>query len=207
MEAVKEKWQACLPYLVMGAFALTRWPGLMPNNFSAAYALAFCAGVFFPGKQRWWLPMATLLVTDLALNAYYRAPLLGVEMLGNYVAYAALIGLGGFFRGRASFLNLLGGGVFGAILFYLVTNTMSWLSDPAYPKTLAGWLQALTVGRPEFPHTWEFFRNTLMSGGLFSGLFAGAMKLAESSQEEEQTQEENESEEEPTHAEPEEAKG
>ena len=28
-------------------FALSRWPGLMPMNFSAAYALAFCAGLYF----------------------------------------------------------------------------------------------------------------------------------------------------------------
>jgi hypothetical protein len=38
-------------------------------------------------------------------------------------------------------------------------------------------VQALTVGTPGWPHTWEFFRNTLLSGGLFTGLFAGAMKL------------------------------
>jgi hypothetical protein len=57
----------------------------------------------------------------------------------------------------------------GAFLFYLVTNTISWLTDPAYPKTLAGWIQALTIGTPGWPHTWEFFRNTLLSGGLFAG--------------------------------------
>jgi len=49
--------------------------------------------------------------------------------------------------------------------------------DPAYSKTLGGWIQALTVGTPGWPHTWEFFRNTMLSGGLFSGLFAAAMKL------------------------------
>jgi hypothetical protein len=37
----------------------------------------------------------------------------------------------------------------------------------------------LTIGTPGWPHTWEFFRNTLLSGGLFAGLFAGAMKLSE----------------------------
>ena len=46
-----------------------------------------------------------------------------------------------------------------------------------YEKTLAGWLRALTTGMPGYPPTWEFFRGTLLSGGLFSGLFVGAMKL------------------------------
>jgi hypothetical protein len=66
----------------------------------------------------------------------------------------------------------------GAILFYLVTNTASWFNDSEYAKTLAGWIQALTTGRPDVhPTTWEFFRNTLLSGGIFTGLFVGAMKL------------------------------
>jgi hypothetical protein len=51
--------------------------------------------------------------------------------------------------------------------------------DAGYAKTLAGWIQALTTGRPGFPPTWEFFRSTLFSGGIFTGLFVGATKLSE----------------------------
>jgi hypothetical protein len=53
----------------------------------------------------------------------------------------------------------------------------------------------LTVGTPGWPHTWEFFRNSLLSGGLFTGLFAGAMKLgatAEAEEEEEAPEPEGE---------------
>lgn len=71
------------------------------------------------------------------------------------------------------------GGLLGAVVFYFVTNTAAWLQNPEYPKTLAGWFQALTTGIPGLPPTWAFFRNTLLSGGLFSGLFVGAMKLSE----------------------------
>jgi hypothetical protein len=75
-------------------------------------------------------------------------------------------------------LKLLLGGLAGAVIFYLVTNTLSWLQDPAYAKTIAGWIQALTTGRLDVhPTTWEMFRNTLGSGGLFTALFAGAAKL------------------------------
>jgi peptidoglycan/LPS O-acetylase OafA/YrhL len=129
-------------------------------------------------------------------------------MLGNYVAFAALIWMGTRFTSQASWLAFLGGGLLGAILFYLITNSTSWLHDPAYPKTLAGWIQALTVGTPGWPHTWEFFRNTLLSGGLFSGLFAGAMKLGEALEAKEQEQEEEAGEpaEGPEATEPEETK-
>jgi hypothetical protein len=45
-------------------------------------------------------------------------------------------------------------------------------------KSAAGWWQAMTVGRPEFPPTLFFFRNTLVSDLIFTGLFAGAFEFA-----------------------------
>ena len=56
----------------MAVFALTRIPGVLPENFSAAYALVFCAGAFLPGRLAWWLPLATMAITDLLLNLHYR---------------------------------------------------------------------------------------------------------------------------------------
>ena len=44
-------------------------------------------------------------------------------------------------------------------------------------RTLSGWLLALTKGVGGYPSTWEFFRNTLLSGGLFTALFVAAAKL------------------------------
>ena len=37
----------------------------------------------------------------------------------------------------------------------------------------------LLIRRLGCPQTWEFFRNTMLSGGLFTGLFVGSMKLNE----------------------------
>lgn len=177
--SVKAKHGFGLPLLLLVVLALTRIPGVLPHNFSAVYALLFCAAIYFSGWVAWVLPLATVLVTDVLLNLYYQAAPVRLEMLGNYAAYLGIIWLGRRFSRRSAFSSLLGGGILGAIIFYLVSNTMSWLSDAAYTKDLSGWIQALTVGTPGWPHTWEFFRNTLMSGGLFTGLFAGAMKLSE----------------------------
>jgi hypothetical protein len=196
MRSVKEKRKLWLPVLLMAVFAITRWPGVMPPNFSAAYALVFCAGVYFPRRMAWWLPLSTLFVTDLLMNLfYYQTSPLDDRMVINYLAYGSIIFLGQRFKPRFAWLALLSGGLLGAILFYVVTNTASWLVDPAYPKTLFGWVQALTVGTPGWPHTWEFFRNTLLSGGLFTGLFAGAMKLGGAVEAEEEKEEEAENEE------------
>ena len=168
----------------MALAALSRWPKLFPPNFSAFYALAFCAGSFFPRNIKWWLPLPTLVATDIALDLYYQS--WSATQLVNYAAFAAIIWFGSRFNPRGSFLGLLSGGILGAILFYLITNTAAWLfnpfNNPEYTKDLAGWLIALTKGTGGYPTTIEFFRNTLLSGGLFTGLFAGAMKLSEAAE-------------------------
>jgi hypothetical protein len=177
---VNGKWSKWLPYVFMLIAALSRWPKLFPPNFSAFYGLAFCAGAFFPRTVKWWLPLGTLLVTDIALVFYYHT--VSAMQLVNYGAYALIILFGTRFSHRSNFLRLLGGGILGAILFYLITNTASWIANPEYTKDLAGWIKALTTGTSGWPTTLEFFRNTLMSGGLFTGLFAGALKLTEAAE-------------------------
>ena len=106
---VKEKWSKLLPVLFIVVFAFSRIPGLMPANFSVAYAFAFCAGVYFSRRLSWWLPLAVMLATDIALNFYYQHndPDHSVwdsrnlaNLAFNYAAYAALIFLGQI--GRAS---------------------------------------------------------------------------------------------------------
>ena len=177
---VNGKWSKLLPYVFLLVAALSRWPGLFPPNFSAFYGLAFCAGAFFPRNVKWWLPLGTLVLTDIALDFYYQS--FSAMQLVNYVGYALIILLGTRFNNRSRFLGLLAGGIMGAILFYLITNTASWLASPEYTKDLAGWIKALTTGTSGYPTTLEFFRNTLMSGGLFTGLFAGALKLTEAAE-------------------------
>ncbi len=174
------KGKILLPAIFVTTFALSRIPGLLPPNFSVAYAFAFCAGVYFGGALAWWLPLGVMLVTDVALNVfYYHTAPFGFYLVLNYAVYALLIGLGKLFGRKAPLLKLVLGGLAGALIFYVVTNTLAWLQDAAYAKNLAGWIQALTTGRPDWhPTTWEMFRNTLLSGGLFTALFAASAKLS-----------------------------
>jgi hypothetical protein len=204
------KGKVILSVIFVATFALSRIPDLLPSNFSVAYAFAFCAGVYLSGIWGWVLPLGVMLGTDVALNIFhYHEPPLAPYQLLNYACFVVMIALGRWFGRKASFLKLVTGGVLGAFIFYLATNTLSWLQDPAYAKTIAGWIQALTLGRPEWhPTTWEMFRNTLMSGGLFTALFAAAAKLTAESPAEKtagQREPEKEAEAEPA-SEPEEAK-
>ncbi len=184
------KSQFLLPVIFVTVLALSRVPGVMPLNFSVVYAFMFCAGVFFPRRLVWWLPLAAIFVTDIGLNFYYQFS--GIDenvwstanlanLAFNYAAYAVLLLLGRGFKSEKSILKLVGGGLLGAVLFYVITNTASWLFNPfhnaEYTKTFASWVIALTKGIGGYPTTLEFFRNTLLSGGIFTALFAAAQKI------------------------------
>jgi hypothetical protein len=189
------KKQTLCAVVLMLVFALSRWPGLMPSNFSAAYALAFCAGLYFPAVVAWVLPLATLLVTDVLLNALYYSKFPGFSwgdfipgITPNYIGYAAFIGLGVLLRSKRSFWTLLSGSFLGAIVFYAISNTASWLTL-SYAKTFMGWIQSMTVGLPGFPPTWMFLLKTLFSAGLFTALFVGSMKAVEAVEESKQEKE------------------
>ena len=174
---VTGKWNKFLPVLLMLVFAVSLWPGILPPNFNAATAIAFCGAIYFRGSMAWWLPLGVLVGMDLVLNLfYYHVSLFTFETLVKPLGFVAVITLGKLFAARDSWFKLLGGGLLGAILFYLITNTAAWFNDAGYAKTLAGWAQALTTGLPGYPPTWEFFRNTLMSGGLFTALFVASAK-------------------------------
>ena len=175
----------------MIGLVLTRWPGLLPANFSAVHALVFCSAVYLPKKWGWCLIIPTILISDLCLNLFhYKVAPFHLYMLPNYICYVCILFLGQrFFSPKSSWSKLLGGGLLGALLFYLISNTFSFIHDPVYSKDLAGWLQALTIGVPGRPPTWFFFRYSLMSTGLFTGLFAGAMKALEKIYPEEEPEE------------------
>jgi hypothetical protein len=68
------------------------------------------------------------------------------------------------------------------VLFYLITNFFSWLSDPGYVKNWAGLVQALTVGLPQYSSTpaWMFFRNSLLSDLFFTSLFVMCLNFSRS---------------------------
>lgn len=152
------------------------------SNFAPLMALTFCGAVYFKDKRLWFLPLLGLTVSDLFLNAYYAQVMHETwtwwSELIRLACFALALPIGRLVAAHKNWLNLFTGALASSILFYLVTNTDAWVRDPAYLKNAAGWWQALTVGRPEFLPTLFFFRNTLISDLLFTGLFAGAMELA-----------------------------
>jgi hypothetical protein len=151
-------------------------------NFAPLMALTFCGAVYFRQKWMWLVPFAALTLSDLFLDPYYsnvfHETWLWPSVVIRALCFAFALPLGLAVARRKNWATLLGGALSCSLLFYLFTNTDAWVRDPAYAKTAWGWLQALTIGRPEFPPTIWFFRNTLVSDVLFTGLFAFAMEFA-----------------------------
>ena len=150
------------------------------SNLSPLMAIAFCGAVYFRNRKLWLIPFIALSVSDLYINWFYARTYGFHWSMAGFIArtacFAAALGLGAWVAQRKSWLWLLNGSLLGALLFYLTTNTQSWFGDAYYAKTLAGWWQALTIGHPEYPPTYLFFRNTLFGDLMFTGFFAGIME-------------------------------
>jgi hypothetical protein len=142
------------------------------SNFAPLAAIALCGAIYLPRRMAVLLPLAALVVSDVVLNVFhYHRDLLTWEILPRYVALALVSGLGFSLRGRATVGRVFGASIVGSLFFYFLSNTGSWIADPGYAKTVGGWFQAMTYGLPGLPPTWMFYRNTLVSDLLFTGLF------------------------------------
>jgi hypothetical protein len=150
------------------------------SNFAPMAAIALCSAAYFPARYRFSVPMIALVVSDVVLNLHYHFSLISPFVLSHYVAFALIGCFGLWLRDRAGFKTLLPASLASSLIFYCLTNTISWIFDPGYAKTLAGFVQAQTVGLPVYggtTPTWMFLRNTALSDLFFTLLFVVCMNL------------------------------
>jgi len=171
----------CLALIAFGAFfrvfRLEFFPAL--QNFAPLMAIACCGALLLPGRLALAAPLAALIVSDILLNIHYGASIFASEELIRYGLFGLAVATGlSIRRLHGSTGAVLGVVAANSIVFYLVTNTVSWFTDPGYARTAAAWLQSLTVGLPGYAPTWIFLRNSLASDLLFAGVFLVAMRLA-----------------------------
>ncbi len=173
---------AVLYRIAVGFFGHSGSIGLL--NFAPMAAIALCSAAYLPTKFKFAVPMLALLISDIALNLHYGYSMLDGGVLSHYLGFAIVGALGLLLSGRASWKTLLPASLGASLLFFLVTNSVSWVSDPGYVKNVAGWLQAMTIGLPAYSATptWMFFRNSLVSDLLFTGMFVLAMNFGRAPQ-------------------------
>ncbi|MFD0739953.1 DUF6580 family putative transport protein [Lysobacter koreensis] len=143
-----------------------------PPNFSPVEAIALFGGAYFASK-RWavLVPLVGLLISDLVLarlNGGLYASWFGsagIWLVYLCIALTSVLGFG--LRGKVSGARVLGYSLLGSVLFFVVTNFGAWLSDPMYPKTLAGLLAAYAAGVPFFQ--WTVLGTLFYAAILFGG--------------------------------------
>jgi len=168
-----------LPLALIAAAAAFRWAKLkgyvtleVLENFTPWMALAFTGTLVFSKRVPFILIPLLLVLIDASATGLQSV--LHWEALAVYPCFAVAALLASRWRGQMGMLGSLLGVVGCTVSFYLITNTVAWISAPVYAKTLSGLLQALTTGDPLFAPSWFFLRNSLVSDLGFSLLLLAA---------------------------------
>jgi hypothetical protein len=164
-------------YRILTAIVVQGGGSAWLSNFAPLAAIALCGAVYFPRKYKFTVPLAALLISDVALDFYYGASLFDPLIFCRYFAFALVGVLGLALSSRPSLKTLIPASLAGSAIFYAITNAFSWLTDPGYLKNFGGLIQARTVGLPQYGSTptWMFFRNSLVSDLLFTVVFVACM--------------------------------
>ncbi len=138
-------------------------------NFQPLGALFFCGMALF-GWRGLCLPALAWVMT-YPMTSLAQGYEMGAQLLIPVAGFVGMIALAAFFKGSNSG-RIFVGSLAAAVIFYVLTNVLSWAFDPLYgPKSLATLGQALWTGLPGYPPTWVFFRNAMVAQSLFSAIF------------------------------------
>ena len=123
-------------------------------NFTPMLTIALMSGLYLKNRFSILIPILIMLISDLFLGSHVTAPWVYLSLLMIFL-------IGRLLKDTA--LNILLSSVFSAVLFFVVTNFGVWFSG-GYSYSLQGLITCYVMALP-------FFKNTLMSTVLFSGVF------------------------------------
>ncbi len=145
------------------------------ENFNPVGAIALMGGLLFGRRAiAFAIPLGALFFGDLLLASTSpdaASYLFSSGFLMVYLAFAAIIGLGMLLAKKPSLLNVIGGSLGAAAVFFLISNFGAWMYLEMYPKTFSGLIACMDAGIP-------FFRATLVSQLVFSVAIYGVYTLA-----------------------------
>jgi hypothetical protein len=152
------------------------------TGFTPLMGYALCGGVFLPRRLALWFPLLAVVLTHGIINTLDGRPFIHRDGLVDVAAVVIVSAVGIAVKKKASAAVLFGTCFASTVLFYLVSNTVSFFNqiNPAYVKTAAGWWQALTTGMPQFsPPSWVFLVRELIGDLSFTALFYAAFRQSQ----------------------------
>ena len=136
---------------------------LIPHvpNFSPLVAVLLFSGVYAGSKKYIALPLVALFISDIFIGFYKW------EIMAAVYGSLLLIGaVGILIKKHKNALNILSASLGSALLFFLLTNFTVWYFGSWYSHDLTGLALCYNLAIP-------FFKNTLISTILYSGLLFG----------------------------------
>lgn len=151
--------QQAVLLIILVAAALRMLPH--PENFTPIGALALFSGAYLQRQVLWLVPLAALLLGDIAHGLYN-----GIVMLAVYLGFIASTAIGrSLLRSRDSGGRICLGVGAGALAFWIISNFGNWLAFG--PHSLEGLLQCYIRGLPYLASS--FVGDALYALVLFGG--------------------------------------
>ena len=134
-----------------------------PPNFTPILASAIMAPMLI--KDRWFgiaIPIVAMFISDVIIGFYSY----------QFVIYSSILAIALVPPMRKNYARLGIIAVGGSVWFFITTNFAEWMIWDYYPKTIEGLITCYTLAIP-------FFKNTLISTCLFTGLLTFSIKYLE----------------------------
>lgn len=154
-------------FMVAMSRLIPHWP-----NVTAVAAIAIFGGATL--RNSFWailIPLLAIFLSDLIINnifysAYYynQFVLFGNSAAWIYAAYILITVSGHYLITSFKIGNIFSTTLFCTLLFFLLTNTGSWLGSPFYTQDFSGLLLSFEAGLP-------FAINSLLGNLFFVGVF------------------------------------
>ena len=116
-------------------------------------------------KDRWFgmaIPIVAMFISDVIIGFYSY----------QFVIYSSILAIALVSPMSKNYVRLGIMAVGGSVWFFITTNFAEWMIWDYYPKTIEGLITCYTLAIP-------FFKNTLISTCLFTGLLAFSIKYLE----------------------------
>jgi len=167
--------------LVIAASLYRVWDG-RPMGFAPQIAMALFAGSVCRDKRfAFFFPVLSMVISDLIYQILYIQGLTTIKgfysgALENYLLIASITIIG-FFINKNKLGHIITGSLAGAVYYFILSNFLVWIgggldiNNLPYPKTFEGLMTCFTVALP-------FFKWSLISTLVFSGVFFGSFYLA-----------------------------
>lgn len=159
--------------IVFGVIArlLPHFPNFAPMGALALFAVAFYKrkylALVIPGLA-WWL--SDLYLNNMIYNSADGFTLFTADQFFSLFALTLIVILGKRLFKKVNAPNVMIGSLSASLIFFVVSNLGVWMQGILYPKTVQGLVECYSMALP-------FYRGTLVSDLIFTGVFFGAMHV------------------------------